>query len=610
MVIRIRILFVLFTSVMVIQRLEAQNTLWDIIYCLNGGENKTVKINRLNTPNPVGKPGWNLIFNDEFSGDSLNDLYWNRSNPWDDGIGECIRNFSVDPGNVDIDNETVHISNRIISVLPDCPFSGGEIKTISVKDTGFRSYYFYAPGFVEARVRLFNKTGQGAACWLWGVGTPEDPGGPGPWNEIDLFELNGVNRNIFTGTYHWSSGGVHVSQNHSVYLTDSLGLYDLTADWTIFGLEWNTDVIRWYVNNTLVKELDLHRIPPYCIDASTFAPPVAPFSLRLGTSYNSVGNQSQPANPADFPQSMIVDYVRVYQKSGIPKTPVLIHDHLCQFCCDTTLVPATGKSVGTRYYPGYQYLWHAAAFEMIPKPDAMPRPPERYLLRLREQVIPDTEYPLALTSVDRWGVTEYDTALIFIHSGIPPAPMGTFSPDRRDTSCYYSLVTPVPDHTSGSEYSLNNGINWFPGELICEGQNSYCRFGSFKPDTVIQLQFRNINACGTSVPQLSVVTLPPPEPGCKWPTSTDGHFSVKDIPSVIILPNPANRFITIRRSGISSAVPDGIIEVTDLTGKTILKDFLHGTTSHYDISRLMPGMYLLRIIQQDGSVIQKKIIRN
>lgn len=610
MVIRIRILFMLLVSVMVIQRIEAQNTLWDLIYCLNGGENKTVRISRLNTPNPVGKPGWNLIFNDEFTSDSLNDLFWNRSNPWDDGIGACLRNFSVNPGNVDIDNETARISNRAISILPDCPFSGGEIKTISVKDTGFKSYYFYAPAYVEARVRLFNKTGQGAACWLWGVGTPEDPGGPGPWNEIDLFELNGVNRNIFTGTYHWSNGGVHVSQNHSVYLTDSLGLYDLTAEWTIFGLEWNTDVIRWYVNNTLVKELDLHRIPPYCIDASTYAPPVAPFSLRMGTSYNSVGNQSQQANPADFPQSMIVDYVRVYQKAGTPKTPVLIHDHLCQFCSDTTLVPATGKPVGTRYYPGYQYQWNATVFEMIPQPDAMPRPPERYLLRIREQAIPGAEYPVALTSVDPWGVTENDTVQIFIHSGIPPVPTDTFTPERKDTSCYYSLVTPVPDHTSGSEYSLDQGINWLPGDLEYIDQITYCRFGRFKPDTVIQLQFRNINACGASIPQVSVITIPPPEPGCKWPTGTDGQISLDDQPSIVILPNPATRYITVKRSGTDLLVPDGILEITDITGKTLLRYILQGTQSRCDISRLAPGMYLLRMINQDGTVIQKRFIRN
>ncbi len=66
--------------------------------------------------------------------------------------------------------------------------------------------------------------------WLWGIGDPLNPGGPGPWNEIDVFELNGANDNIADGTYHWTWDNKHTSQVQSIYLTDSIGNYDLAAN--------------------------------------------------------------------------------------------------------------------------------------------------------------------------------------------------------------------------------------------------------------------------------------------------------------------------------------------------------------------------------------------
>ena len=605
-----RILFALFAAFLLLTRMQAQNTLWDIIYCLNGGENKTVGISKLTSPNPPEKPGWNLIFSDEFNSGTLNNQFWNRSNPWDDGIGTCFRNFSVNPENVTVENQFAKISNTLISMLPDCPFSGGEIKTLSVKDTGFKSYYFYAPGFVEVRVRLFNKTGQGASCWLWGVGTPEDPGGAGPWNEIDLFELNGVNRNIFNATYHWTSLGSHVSQNHSIYLTDSLGLYDLTENWTIFGLEWDSAFIRWYVNNVPVKELDLHRIPPYCLEAPTYSNPSAPFALRLGTSCNTVGNQSQLANPSDFPQSMLVDYVRVYQKSGSKKAPVLISDNQYQICSDTNLTPVSGKIVGTRYYPGYQYQWNSTAFGLIPLEQTMPHPPERYQLRVKEHILPDTDYPLSLTATDNQGITEGDTALIFVHSATPPLPAGSFTPEQTDSTCYYTLVTRVPDHSAGSEFSLDNGSSWSSGTLIRKNDGTICRFGFFKPGTTVQFLFRNINACGASLPQGSTVTFPPPITGCKWPTGSNEEFTSAKKSALILTPNPANQILTVTLPEDYRNIQGRSLEVTDLTGNVISTVRLTGEHTRVDVGRLSRGMYLLRVKTAIGSAIQTKFIRN
>ncbi len=99
---------------------KAQYTPFDVIYCLNGGENKSIGIPAVILPNPVEKPGWNLIFSDEFTGNSLDPVKWNKSNPIDDGNGSCVRKFAVNPANVSVSNGNAVISNTAVELIPGC----------------------------------------------------------------------------------------------------------------------------------------------------------------------------------------------------------------------------------------------------------------------------------------------------------------------------------------------------------------------------------------------------------------------------------------------------------------------------------------------------------
>ena len=95
--------------------------------------------------------------------------------------------------------------------IDDCPYSMGEIKTMTVADTSydtFKSYYFYGSGYFEAKVRqLYCSPGQGSAMWLWCVLDSDDTSLVRPDilddNEIDVFETQPGDSNSFNIAYHW-----------------------------------------------------------------------------------------------------------------------------------------------------------------------------------------------------------------------------------------------------------------------------------------------------------------------------------------------------------------------------------------------------------------------
>ncbi len=591
----------------------AQNTLFDIIYCINGGENKSVGIPSVAFPNPVEKPGWNLIFGDEFSGTSLDALKWNRSTPIDDGNGSCTRKFAVNPDNIYVSNGNAVITNTADELIPGCPFSSGEIKTMSVRDTTFKSTYFYANGFLEARVKLYSMQGQGAAMWLWGIGDPLNPGGQGPWNEIDVFELDGANANIADGTYHWTWDGKHTSQMQNVYLTEGSGLYDLSENWTTFALEWNADTIRWYINNVLVKELDLHRIPPFCLEAGHYSQALAPFCLRFGTGPNTVGNMTNLARASDLPQSMMIDYVRVYKKTGEKATPILTTDGISQVCFDTLNPLPVEKILWTPYYPEVTYEWSSPSFDISPLPVTIPRPPGRMLIRSKPGIAPNQFHPVYLKTTFPGNRSEFDTLLIYLPTTPPPLPQNNFSASQIDTLCYFEIRKPLSSQIEGAEYSVDGGALWKLAREADTPDGSFFCFDTIRAESMLTFRWREWNSCGFSPELQTTFIAPPPQPGCKWPLGTaenkpgPGMVSGK---TISVLPCPVSTELTVNVVGSDPNDNQPChLSIYDATGRLLTgKPIFHGTNT-LDMNLLKPGFFFILITCGNEILFHGKCIK-
>lgn len=159
-------------------------------------------------------------------------------------------------------------------------------------------------GRFEARIKLPWGQGLWPAFWLLG----DDYGGSVIWpeiGEIDIMEYRGQEPTITHGTVHGPgySGGNAVTKS-----------YELTNDrfdtgFHVFGVEWGPDFINYYVDDVLYNQITPNDIPPgtkWVFDSNEFY-----IILNVAVGGTFVG--AAPDSNTVFPQTMEVDYVRVYQ---------------------------------------------------------------------------------------------------------------------------------------------------------------------------------------------------------------------------------------------------------------------------------------------------------
>lgn len=99
-------------------------------------------------------------------------------------------------------------------------------------------------------------------------------GGQPEYNEIDIWETDGKHKHKYGSTYWWDESSFDCSnekglkQDHSVFrvrnLSDRfafLGInlwsrkMDLTDNWLVYGVDWNEDRIKYYLNGVKTKEV-------------------------------------------------------------------------------------------------------------------------------------------------------------------------------------------------------------------------------------------------------------------------------------------------------------------------------------------------------------------
>lgn len=159
-------------------------------------------------------------------------------------------------------------------------------------------------GRFEARIKV--PYGQGIWPAFWMLGNDLDTAGWPKCGEIDIMEHIGKEPSIVHGTLHGPgySGAKGVSASYSLPSSQKF-----TDDYHAFAVEWEPSVIRFYVDGALYKTRTPADLPSG--GAWVFN---HPFFIILNV---AVGG-SWPGHPDTttvFPQLMLVDYVRVYQRA-------------------------------------------------------------------------------------------------------------------------------------------------------------------------------------------------------------------------------------------------------------------------------------------------------
>lgn len=244
---------------------------------------------------------WQLVWQDEFNGKSLDTAKWNVL------IRETSKHGELQyyvPDELYVENGYLRIRSRVRK-YGSKEYTSGRLDT----ESKFTPVY----GRFEIRARLPGGQGLWPAHWLYPQERDwlmekamEDAVAAGkerlipeerPWyTEIDIMEFLGHEPGVLYGTMHYCDfDGARRSSSGTWRST-----VDYTKDFHIYALEWEPDSIRWFIDGNRIH-------------ATAKGIPHKPHYIILNT---AIGG-SWPGSPDSttvFPQYHDIDYVRVYQK--------------------------------------------------------------------------------------------------------------------------------------------------------------------------------------------------------------------------------------------------------------------------------------------------------
>jgi beta-glucanase (GH16 family) len=239
---------------------------------------------------------WNLVWEDEFSGSSLNLANWEYQTGGN-GWGNNELQYYTNGDNVTVSGGTLKITAEedTGNTYPANDYTSSRIRTKGLGDWRY--------GKMEASIKL--PQGQGIWPAFWMMPTDDTYGTWPSSGEIDIMEYLGHETTKTYGTCHYgNSPGDRGSQGSST----TLGSGTFPDAFHTFSIEWEPDEIRWYLDGA-----QFHATNSSHSDFQTYTWPFDQqfhFILNVAVGGNWPG---VPDGSTVFPQTMEVDWVRVYQ---------------------------------------------------------------------------------------------------------------------------------------------------------------------------------------------------------------------------------------------------------------------------------------------------------
>jgi beta-glucanase (GH16 family) len=255
-------------------------------------------------PHAVAPNGWTLVWHDEFDGAagvSFDRDKW-TADTGGGGWGNRERQFyATRPENVAHDGAG-HLVITARAESPDaadrcwygpCAYSSARLKT----QGRFEQTY----GRFEARLKIPRGQGIWPAFWMLG-GDIETVGWPRS-GEIDIMENIGREPRVVHGTIH----GPGYSGANGIGGPDTVAR-PLADDFHVYAIEWEPSEIRWLLDGRPYRRTTTADLPAgarWVFDHPHF--------LLLNVAVGGAW-PGDPDSTSTFPQTMLVDYVRVYRR--------------------------------------------------------------------------------------------------------------------------------------------------------------------------------------------------------------------------------------------------------------------------------------------------------
>lgn len=235
----------------------------------------------------------NLVFEENFEGDQLDMNIWDYEiGTGADGWGNRELQYYTDrPENIKVEDGILTITARQESFQG----SGYTSARILTKDKYSQRY-----GRIEARMKM--PWGRGLWPAFWMLGENIDEVGWPQTGEIDIMEYRGQDPTIVHGSVH----GPGYSAGEAVTKTYNLENDRFDTDFHVFGIEWGENYINYYVDDFLYN-----RITPEDVTGEWVFNEPFYMLINMAVGGTFVGS---PSPQTVFPQTLEVDYIRIYEK--------------------------------------------------------------------------------------------------------------------------------------------------------------------------------------------------------------------------------------------------------------------------------------------------------
>lgn len=240
--------------------------------------------------------GGRLVWSEEFTGPAGS---LPQASHWNLEVG-------TDWGNAQLEYDTNRASNVSLDgqghlaitarreAFQGSAYTSGRIST--------RGWFAQRYGRFEARMKLPSGRGMWPAFWMLGddIGTVPWPG----CGEIDVMEYRGQEPTVIHGSLHGPGYSGGNARTRSFVLPGGARFDD---GFHVFAIEWTANQVRYLVDGVAYQVLTPASLPSgtrWVFDHPFF------ILLNLAVGGNYVG---PPDATTVFPQTLLVDYVRVYQ---------------------------------------------------------------------------------------------------------------------------------------------------------------------------------------------------------------------------------------------------------------------------------------------------------
>lgn len=271
-------------------------------------------------PSGAQKPGYNLVWYDEFNGSSLDRSKWN----YQTGTRDIYHGFDTqnwDWGNEELQfytEDSVKVTNgSLVITATKQNTEGKEYKSGRILTRDLASWTY---GYFEARMKTPTGDGMWPAFWMLpqpsSYANVTNKYGGWPYNgEIDIMEAKGRLQNIVDTTLHYgpSTDGGWNSEYQHIQTTISSN----TDEWHTYAVEWTSEYISWFIDGNRVMRVtdDVWYSRSSAADGNAAAPFDQPFYILLNLAVGGRYDGGVAPDAGFTSASMYVDYVRVYEKA-------------------------------------------------------------------------------------------------------------------------------------------------------------------------------------------------------------------------------------------------------------------------------------------------------